>query len=157
MTGSLMMDHSLVIHSAAVVRINNFQTSVQGPRLLCEALLSVHGKIGDPGTIQTIQKTCFSRISSPLYLFGLMTIMNVHSSLLSKLHSNLFGINQKRGLFFHTKRSLEVETPGGVAALTVLGGWESLWSSSPFFHGPNKAAAGLGKVSTFMAGRVGMK
>ena len=50
MTGSLMMDYSLVIHSAAVVSINNFQTSVQGPGLLCEKLLLADGKIGNTGT-----------------------------------------------------------------------------------------------------------
>lgn len=40
MTGSLMMDTSLVIRLAAVVKINNCQTSVHGPRLLREKVVT---------------------------------------------------------------------------------------------------------------------
>lgn len=40
MTRNLMVDSSLVIRLAAVVKINDYQTFVHGPRLLCEKVVT---------------------------------------------------------------------------------------------------------------------
>lgn len=40
MTRNLMGDSSLVIRLAAVVKINDYQTFVRGPRLLCEKVVT---------------------------------------------------------------------------------------------------------------------
>lgn len=48
-------------------------------------------------------------------------------------------------IFFHTRRSLEIEATGEVSVLTMRSREESLWFSHPSLHGAKKAASGLGR------------